>query len=193
MTAGALSMSMGGCGVVAAEDGSVIGGFSDLLTGPLILGDSGKIENGLQVLRQVLGDRIVMYNWPGRLCSAVLSRVDDFSVEEGNAILTEHGTGVQLLDSGVAYLLVDACTDKGRGLRELAKILDLSPDNFVAIGDNFNDLPMFSAAGYSIAVGNAPEAVKRQVDYACQAKYGDGFCEGINHILKLVKPGWRQE
>ena len=191
MTAGSLSICMGGCGIVSAEDGSVIGGFSDLLKAPMILGNSDKIEKGLQILRQFLGDRLILYNWPGRICSAVLSRVDDFSVEEGNKILNDNGTGVKLLDSGMAYLLVDSCTDKGRGLREIAQMLNLNTENFVAIGDNYNDLPMFAAAGYSIAVGNAPDAVKMMVNYTCQANYGDGFCEAIDHVLNLLKPEWR--
>lgn len=192
MAASSLSTWMGSSGMVAAEDGGVVGGFEALLSAPPMVGDiNKKIEEGLQVLRQTLGDHVIVYNWPGRLVSYVLARSKDYTTDEGNAILAEHGLGVQLLDSGVAYLLVDASCDKGRGLRELAKMMGLSPNNFAAIGDNFNDLPMFNAAGYSIAVGNAPEAVKQQVDYTCQACYGDGFCEGVDHILTLLKPEWR--
>ena len=191
MTAGSLSTFLGACGVVAAEDGTVIGNFWDF-QGPMVLGDWAKIERGLAVLRQALGDQVTVYPWPGRICSACLLRSPSYSAEQGNTILAEHGVGARLLDSGVAYLLIDADTNKGRGLREAAKLLNVEPENIVAIGDNFNDLDMFAVAGYSIAVGNAPQAVKDQVDYACSADFGEGFCEGVRHALeRFPVPGVR--
>jgi len=183
MTAGSLSAFMGACGVVAAEDGTVIGNFWDFQA-YTVLGDYAKIERGLAVLRQALGDQVSVYSWPGRMCSACLVNSPTYSIEEGNAILAEHGVGARLLDSGIAYLLIDAETNKGRGLREAAKMLRVETENIIAIGDNFNDLDMFAVVGYSVAVGNAPQAVKDQVDYACSARFGAGFCEGVRHILK---------
>jgi phosphoglycolate phosphatase (TIGR01487 family) len=183
MTAGSLSTFMGACGVVAAEDGTVIGNFWDF-NGPTILGDCARIERGLAALRKVLGDQVTVFPWPGRICSACLMRNPTYSVEEGNAILAENEVGARLLDSGVAYLLIDADTNKGRGLREAARLLNIDSEHIVAIGDNFNDLDMFAMAGYSIAVGNAPQAVKSQVDYACRARFGGGFCEGVRHALE---------
>lgn len=184
MTAGSLSTFMGACGVVAAEDGTVIGNFWDFFQGPTVLGDCAKIERGLAVLRNRLGDQVTTFPWPGRICSACLMRSPTYSVEQGNAILVENDVGARLLDSGVAYLLIDADTNKGRGLREAAKLLGIELENIVAIGDNFNDLDMFAVAGYSIAVGNAPQAVKDQVDYACHLRFGGGFCEGVRHALE---------
>ena len=184
MTAGSLSTFMGACGVVAAEDGTVIGNSWDLLQGPTILGDPAKIEHGLAVLRQALGDQMTVFPWLGRVCSACLLHSPTYSAAEGNVILAENEVGARLLDSGVAYLLIDADTNKGRGLREAARLLNVEPESIVAIGDNFNDLDMFDVAGYSIAVGNAPQAVKDQVDYACNARFGGGFCEGVRHALE---------
>jgi phosphoglycolate phosphatase (TIGR01487 family) len=181
MTAGSLSAFIGTCGIVAAEDGAVVGAFQAGQP-PLVLGNLARIESGLAVLRETLGDELIVYPVPGRMCSAVIRRT--FDLNKGNATLEESGAGAHLLDSGLAYLLVDAETSKGRGLREAAKLLDIEPENIVAIGDNFNDLDMFAAAGYSIAVGNAPEAVKEQVSYACSARFGAGFCEGVKHALR---------
>ncbi len=185
MMAGSLSTFMGACGLVAAEDGSVIGNFWNRQT-PTLVGDPAKIEHGLAVLRQAIGDRLEIFPWPGRICSACLVRSDSYSVGQCNSLLDEHQVGARLVDSGVAYLLIDAQTNKGRGLREVAKILGIDAQNFLAVGDNFNDLEMFHAAGYSIAVGNAPRAVKDQVDYVCQACYGDGFSEGVQHALSVL-------
>jgi hydroxymethylpyrimidine pyrophosphatase-like HAD family hydrolase len=46
---------------------------------------------------------------------------------------------------------------------------------------------MFEVAGYSIAVGNAPDAVKAQVDYASAARFGEGFREGVKHALSHLR------
>jgi len=98
----------------------------------------------------------------------------------------------RLVDFDVICVLNDIDVNKGTGLREAATILGIQPENIVAIGDNFNDLDMFAVAGYSIAVGNAPQVVKEQVDYACSACFGAGFCEGVRHALeRFPVPGVR--
>ncbi len=52
--------------------------------------------------------------------------------------------------------------NKAFGLEQLIKILDLKPENVMAMGDEENDLSMISWAGHGIAMGNAVEAVKAQ-------------------------------
>lgn len=189
MTAGTLSAFVGACGVVAAENGAVV--MPGMMGGqpPIALGDMARVERGLAVLQEAFGDKVVVYPALGRLCSAVVQRT--FDVEEGNAILAP--VGARLLDSSLAYHLVDVDTGKGHGVREAAKLLGCEAENTVVIGDNFNDLEMFAVAGYSIAVGNAPQAVKDQVDYACGARFGEGFREGVKHALERFSfPGIRR-
>jgi Cof subfamily protein (haloacid dehalogenase superfamily) len=55
------------------------------------------------------------------------------------------------------------CT-KGSGLELLARTRDVPRDRIVAIGDNYNDLDMFAAAGHRVAMGNAPEEVRAAAD-----------------------------
>lgn len=182
MTAATLSQFMGACGLVAAENGSVLLNFrSKMPPVPVVLGDPQRVAQGVRALQDSLGDLISVFPTPGRLCSAVVGR--KFPVEVGNQVLKDHDTHTRLLDSSLAYHLVDEDTGKGRGVREAAAALGIEPANVVAIGDNFNDMEMFRAAAYSIAVGNAPQEVKNQVDYACKAKYGVGFREGVLHAL----------
>ena len=50
--------------------------------------------------------------------------------------------------------------DKGTALRLVAGKLDIPHGQVLAIGDNPNDVPMFAAAGTSVAMGNAPREVK---------------------------------
>ncbi|MFC4652835.1 Cof-type HAD-IIB family hydrolase [Lactococcus nasutitermitis] len=50
--------------------------------------------------------------------------------------------------------------NKAFGLSQLIKLLDLKPENVMAMGDEENDLSMISWAGYGVAMGNAVPAVK---------------------------------
>jgi hypothetical protein len=184
-TAGTLAVYMGACGVVATENGAVIGNFR-LRQPPLVLGDPARVRRGLAVLQASLGDDVDISPQPGRLCSVALRR--RFDLAEGLALLQKDGVEATLIDSGLAYHLIDVDTGKGRGVREAVKLLGLEAENTVVIGDNFNDLDMFAVAGYSIAVGNAPQAVKEQVDYACTARFGAGFCEGVAHVQPHLRP-----
>lgn len=49
---------------------------------------------------------------------------------------------------------------KGTALQWLARHHGIRPEEVVAVGDWFNDVPMFEAAGRSFVMGQAPEIVK---------------------------------
>lgn len=61
--------------------------------------------------------------------------------------------------------IAHADASKGHALQFMAGHLNIPMENTVAIGDNFNDLSMFEAAGISIAMGNAEEQVKARSTY----------------------------
>ncbi|MCO7027172.1 Cof-type HAD-IIB family hydrolase [Tetragenococcus halophilus] len=53
---------------------------------------------------------------------------------------------------------------KERALNEIVKHYGISLTNTMAIGDNFNDIPMLALAGIGVAMGNAPQKVKESAD-----------------------------
>jgi len=57
-----------------------------------------------------------------------------------------------------------ADSDKGKGLNILAKECGIPAARSVAIGDNYNDLDMFAAAGFSVAMAGSPAEVKMRAD-----------------------------
>ena len=59
--------------------------------------------------------------------------------------------------------------DKGKGLIELAKILNVDIKDTIAVGDNYNDLPMIQAAGLGIGVANTNESMKHLCDHITKA------------------------
>ena len=72
---------------------------------------------------------------------------------------------------------------KGTGLREMARHFGISMENTVAIGDNFNDLPMMKAAGLSIAMGNAEAPVKELCDVVTKTNDEDGVAFAIREYV----------
>ena len=52
-------------------------------------------------------------------------------------------------------------------------------ENTLAIGDNFNDMPMIKHAGKGIAMGNAPDEVKQVADYVTGTNDENGFYKAL--------------
>ena len=78
-----------------------------------------------------------------------------------------------------------AASDKGRGLKILAAECDIPIARSVAIGDNYNDLDMFAAAGFSVAMAGSPDEVKTRADLVT-GPVADG---GAADILEQIAAG----
>lgn len=87
--------------------------------------------------------------------------------------------------SGGAPLLTirAAGVDKGRALAALARALNIAPAEVAAFGDSDVDLPMFAAAGISVAMGNAPPHVQDAADFVTATADEDGFAAAAARIL----------
>lgn len=82
------------------------------------------------------------------------------------------------------YLDVTALSaNKGDGVRGLAEALGVPLDEVCAIGDQANDLPMLELAGYAVAMGQAPDAVKQAADRVTAANDADGVAQAIEELL----------
>jgi Cof subfamily protein (haloacid dehalogenase superfamily) len=80
------------------------------------------------------------------------------------------------------HLLVEGTApgvDKGAGLRRLCQHLGIPLANVLAVGDNFNDLPMFEAAGRSVAMGQSPEAVRQAAHWIAPSFEEDGVAAAL--------------
>lgn len=94
------------------------------------------------------------------------------------------GTRATVAQSQTYYLDVTALTaNKGDGIAALAGALGVDLADTVAIGDQANDLPMLERAGLAIAMGNAPEAVKRAAHKTTRANDQDGVAHAIDTII----------
>jgi Cof subfamily protein (haloacid dehalogenase superfamily) len=74
--------------------------------------------------------------------------------------------------------------DKGTFVAAMAQRLGISTTAIATIGDMENDLPMLRAAGLPIAMGNAPDEVKKEARHVTASNEDDGFAKAVDYILK---------
>ena len=58
--------------------------------------------------------------------------------------------------------------DKGTGLSQLCKALDISLEDVIAFGDNYNDLPMLERVGHPYLMENAAPELKAHIPTCCR-------------------------
>lgn len=63
---------------------------------------------------------------------------------------------------------------KGKGLNELADMLNVDIKDTIAVGDNYNDISMLKVAGLAVGASNAVNEVKDICDYVTKADNNEG-------------------
>lgn len=71
--------------------------------------------------------------------------------------------------------ITDIHGTKQYAIFELLKFLHINRENALGIGDNHNDIPLLSACGVKIAMGNAHKNLKSIADYITKPVWEDGF------------------
>lgn len=86
--------------------------------------------------------------------------------------------------NGIYFInAVARVVSKGQALRDMADYLNIEPNHIMAVGDSFNDMPTFEAAGFSVAMGNAPPTLKAQADWVAPSVEEDGVAIAIEQLL----------
>lgn len=79
--------------------------------------------------------------------------------------------------------VIPASINKGQGLRQICKLLDILPEQTVAFGDAENDIPMLRAAGMGVAMENATPATKAAADRVTLSNNHDGIAAIVEQFL----------
>lgn len=77
--------------------------------------------------------------------------------------------------------------DKGTGIKELSKILNISMEETIAIGDNYNDLSMIKTAGIGVCCVNGENEVKKYADYITVKNNNEGVIEEVINKFIIKK------
>lgn len=70
---------------------------------------------------------------------------------------------------------------KAAGIRALLRYEGISKSDIMAFGDGENDISMLTLAGIGVAMGNAPETVKRAADYVTSDIDEGGLANALRH------------
>ena len=74
--------------------------------------------------------------------------------------------------------------NKGIAVDYLAReVLNINPEEIMAIGDNFNDLEMIEYVGIGVAMGEAPAAVKAVAQWVAPGVEEDGVVAAIEEFI----------
>ncbi len=73
--------------------------------------------------------------------------------------------------------------NKGSAVRLLAHAQGISVDEVAVLGDQMNDVPMFKVAGFSVAMGNAPDDVQALASATTSGNDHDGWAEAVDRLI----------
>jgi len=145
----------------------------------MLLANKQNCLKGYEILKENI-EGVHMKPVFNRLTEVVLSRT--FDLREGSKILEENNLNLSLSDSKYAYHINEKGINKGVGLMEALKILNIDPQETVAIGDSETDLPLFDLCGCSIALNHAEDTVKARATHVVKGTEGRGLVDAIDLV-----------
>jgi len=125
--------------------------------------------------------------------ATLLDRVDKLvGVSDDHALLATVevetraalGEAANVARSQPYYLDVTAPrANKGDGVAALAAAYGVPLSAVAVLGDQRNDLPMFACAALSVAMGQAPEAVRAAATHVARSNEEDGVADAITRFI----------
>jgi Cof subfamily protein (haloacid dehalogenase superfamily) len=86
--------------------------------------------------------------------------------------------------SKTTYLeIMNRNASKRQGIQKVLDEYKIHKDEIIAIGDNFNDIDMLSFASTSIAMGNAPEEVKKYATFITDTNNNEGIQKALDSLI----------
>jgi len=124
---------------------------------------------------------------------AVLDRIDKIVAPSADSLLLDRVeaelraalAGVANVERSQAYYIdvTHPMANKGEAIRAIAARTGADLDRTIVIGDMTNDLAMFRVAGFAIAMGQAPDAVKAAAGAVTAANTEDGFAKAVTSLV----------
>jgi hydroxymethylpyrimidine pyrophosphatase-like HAD family hydrolase len=135
-----------------------------------------------QALRDAQCERLSV----GRVIVATFEPFDHLVFETIKAQRLE----LQVIFNKGAVMVLPTGVNKASGLRAAVKALGISTQEVVGVGDAENDHAFLEICGFSVAVSNALDVLKRKVSMVTRGDHGRGVTELIDQWLgEGLKPG----
>lgn len=94
-----------------------------------------------------------------------------------NTICTDSGTLIQIMNKGVS---------KKQAIMDLCDQIQLNMNNIMAFGDDWNDLDLFHACGFPIAMENAIPELKEIAYFVTKSNDEDGVAQVLERLICTV-------
>ncbi|WP_226666560.1 Cof-type HAD-IIB family hydrolase [Metabacillus litoralis] len=132
----------------------------------------------------------------------VNSFVDEVKVPVVKALMVDHQDKLKLVEEKLQNELEDFSVmrskpffleftekgvTKGTSLDQLIKSCDIKREEVIAIGDSYNDLSMIEFAGLGVAMGNAPEDIKKIANFVTDTNMNDGVAKVVEEFILQKK------
>ncbi|WP_291721967.1 HAD hydrolase family protein [Clostridium sp.] len=79
--------------------------------------------------------------------------------------------------------IMAANVSKGGALKILSEKLNVDLRNFIAFGDNYNDIDMLKSVGMPIAMGNSVDDVKKIAKYITTSNNDSGIAYAVDNFI----------
>jgi 3-deoxy-D-manno-octulosonate 8-phosphate phosphatase (KDO 8-P phosphatase) len=89
---------------------------------------------------------------------------------------------IRMRELGVAHV-IQGCTDKVKAFGALCESLQVDQSQCAYVGDDVPDLALLRKVGFSVAVANSIEAVRRECHYTTKASGGAG---AVREVCDLI-------
>ena len=76
---------------------------------------------------------------------------------------------------------------KGTALTTMSQLLGIPLKNIMAVGDSLNDIPLLQAAGYGVAMGTAPAALRKTADSVVPSADENGLVKALEMVCKKIR------
>ena len=134
-----------------------------------ILAQSGVIVDSLRPLCSKIVEKAQLPWIPPEISKAVEAALQDVAVSA-------------VWSSASSMEITHPDANKGMALASLCRLLNIPPENTMALGDSGNDEGMLRAAGLGVAMGNAPEFIKIASDAVTETNANDGAAIAIERF-----------
>lgn len=99
-------------------------------------------------------------------------------------ILAAGGGEVSATKSKPRFIDITAAeAHKGMVVTQFSSLLNIATERIAVIGDGLNDILMFESAGFSIAMGQADDVVRRAADVVTAANSEEGFARAMEDYV----------
>ncbi|MCQ2009807.1 HAD family hydrolase [Sporolactobacillus sp. STSJ-5] len=120
-------------------------------------------------LKKLPANKILLFHCPSSVKSFVMQYTDQLTIVE-----TDSKELMQIMAKDIS---------KSRAVSALCKKMNISMDSVMSFGDDWNDLDLFKACGYSVAMGNAEPELKPFASMTTATNDEDGVAQILEQLM----------